>query len=253
MLDIFCSEFEEKRNKLKTYLESSGFLYRHSIIKKMSLLDGMDESQNFELLQAKQYNRDDIQCWEYISSKWTVVPIMMGSQSLKHFFTWNFKAAGIFQRYGKDMWDINKIIAVKSLLFVSSVLGSCLGVAGYGPLLPSELALDKKKLTKKKQSARMGGISKAELYLPIKEETIRLLHQNVPVDGRWKNKTVAAKAIEADLVIFVQNLKSQNQNLDLNEEDIITVVKRWERNDERVKAAFEGTVKQKISGKKGSG
>ncbi len=35
MLDIFCSEFEEKRNKLKTYLESSGFLYRHSIIKKM--------------------------------------------------------------------------------------------------------------------------------------------------------------------------------------------------------------------------
>ncbi|WP_410967515.1 hypothetical protein, partial [Salmonella sp. SAL4456] len=68
MLDIFCSEVEEKRNKLKTYLESSGFLYRHSIIKKMSLLDGMDESQNFELLQAKQYNRDDIQCWEYISS-----------------------------------------------------------------------------------------------------------------------------------------------------------------------------------------
>jgi len=67
------------------------------------------------------------------------------------------------------------------------------------------------------------------------------------------DKTVAAKAIEADLVIFVQNLKSQNQNLDLNEEDIITVVKRWERNDERVKAAFEGTVKQKISGKKGSG
>lgn len=53
MLDIFCSEFEEKRNKLKTYLESSGFLYRHSIIKKMSLLDGMDESQNFELLRNR--------------------------------------------------------------------------------------------------------------------------------------------------------------------------------------------------------
>ncbi|MDP1352035.1 hypothetical protein Q6260_27345, partial [Klebsiella pneumoniae] len=75
-------------------------------------------------------------------------------------------------------------------------------------------------LNKKKQSARMGGTSKAELYLPIKEETIRWLHQNVPVDGSWKNKTVAAKAIAADLLIFVQNLKSQNKTLDINEEDI---------------------------------
>lgn len=245
MLDVFHSEFEEKRNTLETYLERSGFLYRHSIIKNLSLLDGTNESQEFELLLAKKYNRDDIQCWESLRAKWTAVPIMLGSQSLKHFFTLNFKAAGIFQRYGEDMWNINEIIAVKSFLLASSILGRCLGIASYGPLLPSELASEKDKMAKKKQSARKGGISKAESYLPIKEETIRLLHQNVPMDGRWKNKTVAVKAIESALVLFIQNLKSQDKSLDLNEENIITVVKRWERSDERVKAAFEDTVKQK--------
>ncbi|QGN39263.1 hypothetical protein [Klebsiella oxytoca] len=248
MLDVFCSDFEGKRDRLRTCLEGSGFLYRHSILKSLSLLDGTNESQEFELLQVKIYYRDDIQRWEHLRTKWTVMSVIEGSQSLKYFFKTNLMAAGLFQRYGRDMWDINQTIAIKSFLRASTILGECIGIAGYGPLLPSELASEKEKMAKKKQSARKGGVSKAELYLPVKEETIRLLHQYVPTDGGWKNKTVAAKAIEADLVAFVQNLKSQNKNLDLNEEDITTVVKRWERNDERVKAAFEDTVKQKIPG-----
>ncbi|EBX2067716.1 hypothetical protein DRE43_24300 [Salmonella enterica subsp. enterica serovar Java] len=251
MLDVFCSDFEEKRNRLKAYLEGSGFLYRHSILKNLSLLDGTNESQEFELLQVKKYHRDDIQRWKYLSTKWAVKTVIEGSQSLKYFFRMNLMAAGLFQRYGRDMWDINKTIAIKSFLRASTILGECLGIAGYGPLLPSELVSEKEKLAKKKQSARKGGVAKSESYSPVKKEVIRLLYQNVPPEGGWKNKTVAARSIEQSLIAFVQNLKSRDENLNLNEEDIITIVSRWGRNDESVKAAFEDVVKQKTPGQRG--
>ncbi|WP_193161848.1 hypothetical protein [Enterobacter ludwigii] len=133
---------------------------------------------------------------------------------------------------------------VRMLLKSMELLDTCRGLV--------EHAIWQQAGSAKKEQASHGAKAKAALFAPLKAEVIRLLHDRQPEDG-WKNKNAAIEAIDEHICAFIEHYgfpgSSGKQNRVNNQDEqfarIPRLVSDWSRNDSRVKAAFDATVKQK--------
>jgi len=246
MLKVFCSEFEVQRKDLHRLLTSSEWPFKNALMEGLLFLAEDNDQVKDEVSQLRaQYIEHDA-CWKRLKLKWTTIPLMHSALGLKQTFKDTLFAAGVFQLWGRDIWDVDQEMAVESFLHANRTLNECRGAVDFNQLIDSEKMVSEGR----RQSAKKGGKAKAEHYIPVKQEVIRLLHKNVPSNGGWKNRTVAGKAIEQDLMSFVQKMKAQNEGLDLNEDELLTTIVRWARENAEVRAAFEATVRVKVGKKK---
>ncbi|HBX2471546.1 hypothetical protein IW01_04525 [Pectobacterium brasiliense] len=245
MLKIFCSEFEVQSEDLQKLLESSEWPFKNALIEGLAFLEKDNDEVRDEVLQHRsRYIEHDV-CWQKLELKWTCVPMMNSALGLKQFFKDALFAAGLFQRWGREIWGADPVMAVESFLHANRILNECRGSVNFNQLIDDEKIISEGR----RQSAKKGGKAKAEHYIPVKKEVIRLLLKNVPSDGGWQKRIVAARAIEQELMKFVKEMKHQNSGLDLNVDELIQTVVRWGREDSEVRAAYEATVRVKV-GKK---
>jgi hypothetical protein len=87
--------------------------------------------------------------------------------------------------------------------------------------------------------AKSGGLAKAELSKPVKNEVIRLLKEMSPPLG-WRFKSDAIKAIKAPLVAFIRK-----NRISITESNIENTLAKWSTKDLEIKAAFESVISKK--------
>ncbi|AHF76149.1 hypothetical protein Sant_1076 [Sodalis praecaptivus] len=95
------------------------------------------------------------------------------------------------------------------------------------------------------QGAVKGGLAKAALNIPVKEQAVKLLYEYVPSNGGWKNRSIAAEAIVDKLWEFIESENQLGRKIDLKYENLVTTLKQWAYKDEPLKAAFDHTVRMK--------
>lgn len=246
MLKIFCSEFESQSEDLHKLLECSEWPFKNALIEGLSFLEKDNNDVKDEILQCRsRYIEHDV-CWEKLKLEWTCIPMMRSALGLKQYFKDALFAAGLFQRWGRDIWNVDQAMAVKAFLHANRILNECRGSVNFNQLIDNEKIISEGR----RQSAKKGGRAKAEHYIPVKKEVIRLLLENAPSDGGWQKRIVAARAIEQELMSFVVKMKTQNSALDLNVDELIETIVRWGREDSEVRAAYEATVRVKVGKKK---
>lgn len=239
LYDIFIEEYEARCDSLRHVLMSSEWVFRNSLIKPLSFLEDGNEAVETLMVKAKVKYPASAALWRYIEREYQLIPFLQSALGLKSLFKHNCFAAGVYQRMGCHMWTIDQQIAIKSFMHANRILNECRGAVLYSPFIDAERDIS----VKKKQSAIKGGIARAELYTPVKEEVIKLLYKHVPSGKGWKNRTMASKAIESDLIVFIKELKKLQEGLVLSEEELVATVQRWGRSDKDVRAAFEATVR----------
>lgn len=246
MLKLFCREFVAQSRDLHRLLASSDWPFKDALIEGLSFLEEDSDEVKDEVLKFRSRYIDHDACWKQLKLKWTTIPLMHSALGLKQTFKDELFAAGVFQLWGRDIWDIDQEMAVESFLHANRILNECRGCVDFNQLIDRE----KKVSAGRRQSAIKGGKAKAEHYIPVKQEVIRLLYKNAPPDGGWQKRTVAARAIELELMSFVEKMKALNEGLDLNEDELSATMVRWAREDSEVRAAFEATVRVKAGKKK---
>ncbi|WP_387467252.1 hypothetical protein [Photorhabdus sp. RM323S] len=245
MLKLFCREFEVQSKDLHRLLMSSEWPFKNALIEGLSFLEEDSDEVKNEILQFRSRYTDHDACWKQLELKWNVIPLMRSALGLKQFFKDDLFAADVYQFWGREMWEINQKMAIESFLHANRILNECRGSVNFNQLIDNEKMVS----ASRRQSAIKGGKAKAEHYIPVKQEAIRLFYKNVPLDGGWKNRTVAARAIELELMSFVQKMKVQNEGLDLNEDELITTIVHWGREDTEVREAYDATVRVAFSKK----
>ncbi|EMJ4651371.1 hypothetical protein RSM18_004939 [Serratia marcescens] len=95
------------------------------------------------------------------------------------------------------------------------------------------------------QGAIKGGIAKAALNIPVKEQAIKLLYENAPTKGGWGNRSMAVKAIVDELWQFIEDQNHLGKRIDLSHENLVTTLKQWAYKDELLREAFNNTVRTK--------
>lgn len=239
LCEIFIQEYESKCDSLRCELESSEWVFKKSLIGSLTFLEEGNEAVETLLGKAKARYPDSAVLWKYIEREYQLIPFLQSALGLKSLFKHNCFAAGVYQRMGCYMWTIDQHIAIKSFIHANRILNECRGGVIYSYFIDAE----RDNSVKKKQSAIKGGIARAELYTPVKEEVIKLLYKHVPSGKGWKNRTMASKAIESDLLAFIKGQQKLQEGLVLSEEELVTTIQRWGRSDKDVRAAFEATVR----------
>ncbi|MGE4876527.1 hypothetical protein [Yersinia enterocolitica] len=95
------------------------------------------------------------------------------------------------------------------------------------------------------QGAAKGGIAKAALNIPVKEQAVKLLYENSPPDGGWRKRDIAARAIADKLWEFIESENHLGKKIDLKYENLVITLKQWAYKDELLREAFNNTVRTK--------
>lgn len=97
------------------------------------------------------------------------------------------------------------------------------------------------------QGAIRGGVAKAALNIPVKEQAVKLLYENVPPNGGWKNRTKAAEAIAAELWEFIEQQNKIEKRITLDPDNLVITLKQWasKDKDDQLLEAFNKTVRTK--------
>ncbi|MFN3071891.1 hypothetical protein ACKWMY_27805 [Serratia sp. J2] len=164
-----------------------------------------------------------------------------------------FRAA-VKYHWARYVWPIDPSEGWKALREAISFFNQCDGMIAHH-LWIKHRNEDKEN---RQQNARMGGLAKAERFIKVKHEVIRLLYEKMPKGG-WKNKASAVEAIEESLWQFVEErdneITKENQKLPTSEqkrkatgikkENLVRRILDWSRDDKSIHSAFKETGRKK--------